>query len=749
MTSREKAEFTTPNLIKNELNASSEATLNVQTDTEKHFGSTFQPSNAELNNQTHLYFKPTSNSINSSTRRTSDTCLTIEPELQYELQPCTKTALTKPSIPASNGGYDNEEHDLILYVNSVLGNKDGQRYLVLELLGKGTFGQVARCLNLRTRELVAVKVIKGKEAYYSQSLMEITILDLLNRHYDPQDRHHVIRLYDTFQHQTHLCLVFELLSISLYDLLKQNKFRGLSTNLIRVFTTQLLDSLCLLSEAHIIHADLKPENIMLKDLDSPEIKMIDFGSACHDQKTIFTYIQSRFYRSPEVIIGLPYTLSVDMWSLGCILAELFLGLPLFPGTSEYNQLNRIVELLGLPPVYMMELGRHGADFFNKTFDESGLKRYSLKTLEQYSQERNTQELPSKRYLPLMPIVELIRTYPIPSKLTKPSEIQKELNNRLKFADFILGLLALNPLERWSPQQARLHPFITGEPLEGHFLPPFIPRSSSLNNRGVSDLSPKNPSFSQSPSRIENNKVRLRSRASTVNSNAGWNVPAPIQQAAAVAGYSINNLKNTRRSKIQNEEQIKTRLSNPTAQNSFVAENYLESDSVSTLASSISDLNINSCSGQSGLKSQSFQANTRKKTQASSCSLRYSSKKSGVPLDHQPSSDLPKNCTPNAQSGLTCFNGSSKSRRTQSFNCHSNIPLNVSNHGFPSNSRNKSGGNVSTRVPHSFSTMNDLVAKNLPDKSYEAKSVPTTKSHTSFNHSTYTNNQAGLAPHKRP
>ncbi len=81
-------------------------------------------------------------------------------------------------------------------------------------------------------------------------------------------------------------------------------------------------------------------------LQSPTIKVIDFGSACHERQTVYTYIQSRFYRSPEVLLGMSYTASIDMWSLGCIAVELFLGLPLFPGTSEYNQLTRIIEMLG-------------------------------------------------------------------------------------------------------------------------------------------------------------------------------------------------------------------------------------------------------------------------------------------------------------------------------------------------------------------------------------------------------------------
>jgi dual specificity protein kinase YAK1 len=145
--------------------------------------------------------------------------------------------------------------------------------------------------------------------------------------------------------------VFELLSVNLYELIKQNHFRGLSTNLVRVFTAQLLDALTVMNEARIIHCDLKPENVLLKNLESPTLKVIDFGSACHEVQTMYTYIQSRFYRSPEVLIGLPYTSAIDMWSVGCIAAELFLGLPLFPGSSEYNQLSRIIEMLGYVNIY--------------------------------------------------------------------------------------------------------------------------------------------------------------------------------------------------------------------------------------------------------------------------------------------------------------------------------------------------------------------------------------------------------------
>ncbi|KAI8874968.1 kinase-like protein, partial [Backusella circina FSU 941] len=326
------------------------------------------------------------------------------------------------------------------------------RYLILDVLGSGTFGQVVKCRNTKTQAIVAVKVVKNKLAYFKQSMMEVAILEMLNQRYDAQDKHHLLRLQDSFIHKKHLCLVFELLSVNLYELIKQNHFRGLSTNLVRVFTAQILDALTVLNEARIIHCDLKPENILLKNLESPTLKIIDFGSACHEVQTMYTYIQSRFYRSPEVLVGLPYTSAIDMWSLGCIAAELFLGLPLFPGSSEYNQLSRIVEMLGTPPNYMVEVGKNAHTYFERA-PPGDSKKYQLKSIQDYSREEGKSEQPSKRYFSASTLPDLINSYPM---MRKAQMTQKEIEK-----------------ERWSPQQAKQHPFITGETLIRPFQPPFI------------------------------------------------------------------------------------------------------------------------------------------------------------------------------------------------------------------------------------------------------------------------------------
>ncbi|KAG1715757.1 hypothetical protein ID866_1425 [Astraeus odoratus] len=403
------------------------------------------------------------------TTHIAETYHICNPQFRYESAHNPRRVLTKPSKPVHNDGYDNEDYDYILYVNDWLGNEDGHnRYLILDILGQGTFGQVVKCQNMKTNEIVAVKVVKNKPAYFNQSMMEVTILELLNNQCDPQDEHHILRLLDSFIHRNHLCLVFELLSSNLYELIKQNQFQGLSTQLVKVFTAQLLDALTVLKEARLIHCDLKPENILLKSLQSPQIKVIDFGSACHERQTVYTYIQSRFYRSPEVI----------------------LGLPLFPGTSEYNQITRIVEMLGMPPSYMLDMGKQTKQFFDSHLDAYGQKKYRLKSIEQYSREHNTNEQPGKQYFKATTLPEIINTAPMPNfKSRQGHEVEKELNNRASFIDFCQGLLNLNPIERWSPQQARMHPFITGE----KFTKPWSPNGpiSSSSNSGTS-ADPKRP-----------------------------------------------------------------------------------------------------------------------------------------------------------------------------------------------------------------------------------------------------------------
>ena len=144
-----------------------------------------------------------------------------------------------------------------------------------------------------------------------QAQIEVRLLETMNRT-DKEDKYHVVKLKHHFMWRNHLCLVFELLSYNLYDLLRNTNFRGVSLNLTRKFAQQIATALLFLSwpELKIIHCDLKPENILLCNPKRSAIKLVDFGSSCQLGQRIYQYIQSRFYRSPEVLLGIPYDLAI-------------------------------------------------------------------------------------------------------------------------------------------------------------------------------------------------------------------------------------------------------------------------------------------------------------------------------------------------------------------------------------------------------------------------------------------------------
>ncbi|KAA0171906.1 hypothetical protein FNF27_06177 [Cafeteria roenbergensis] len=253
----------------------------------------------------------------------------------------------------ARGEYQVREGDHILY-----------RYEVTGRLGAGSFGQVVRCLDHKTGESVAIKVVRNRKRFHKQARVEVALLERI-RAADTDGTACVIHLRQSFVFRAHMCIVFPILSLNLYELIKQHSFRGFSLPTIRKFAVQLLRCLAMLDREKLVHCDLKPENVLLVKKGRSALRVIDFGSGCEEDRRMFTYIQSRFYRAPEVILGLPYGRPIDMWSLGCILAELYTGLPLFPGESERQQLQCIMETCGLPTQAMLAAASRRKTFFSE------------------------------------------------------------------------------------------------------------------------------------------------------------------------------------------------------------------------------------------------------------------------------------------------------------------------------------------------------------------------------------------------
>ncbi|KAG0185343.1 hypothetical protein DFQ28_009499 [Apophysomyces sp. BC1034] len=257
----------------------------------------------------------------------------------YFVGPDAPKHQASPDYPNCNYGYDDERGDYRIVMQDHL----AYRYEVLEELGRGSFGQVVKCYDHKTGSTVAIKLIRNKKRFHAQALTEVKILKNLVD-WDPEDKHHNIKMTDYFYFRNHLCIACECLSINLYEFIKSHNFKGFNVTLIKRFTLQLLQSLNLLYDHGVVHCDLKPE-------------------AAH---AVYTYIQSRFYRSPEIILGMNYNMAIDMWSLGCILGELYTGLPLFPGENEQEQLACIMEIMGVPDHYLIERSSRKKLFFDST-----------------------------------------------------------------------------------------------------------------------------------------------------------------------------------------------------------------------------------------------------------------------------------------------------------------------------------------------------------------------------------------------
>ncbi|ELP88125.1 serine/threonine protein kinase ppk15, putative [Entamoeba invadens IP1] len=389
--------------------------------------------------------------------------------------------ITSPSTPCHNENHDNCKYDYILTMDEVLGTgvpnaltygkKQGSRYRVLGQLGQGAFGQVVKCFDEVNKTLVAIKVLKNKPAYYRQGMLEIAILQLLSEKFDADGSGNTLRMVDHFVFYNHICIVTELLSINLYELMKQNNCRALYVGLARSILQQLLEALVVCFKNGIVHCDLKPENVLLVDM-TKKIKLIDFGSACFENSTLYSYIQSRHYRSPEVILGLPYSTAIDMWSFGCMAAELFVGIPIFPGNCEYNMLYKFINMIGMPPRSLLDRGTKTSKYFRRKRPAEMKNKddvWAFKLKREFESDSNTYTEPNREYFSYKTLEDIAMK--VNFRVSAADEPRKpEMRNA--FLDFIKRALQWDPEMRMRPDQALQHPFITKKPFTVDYtLPP--------------------------------------------------------------------------------------------------------------------------------------------------------------------------------------------------------------------------------------------------------------------------------------
>ncbi|THC98968.1 hypothetical protein EYZ11_001519 [Aspergillus tanneri] len=331
------------------------------------------------------------------------------------------------------------------YYNVRLGELINGRYHVQQNLGKGMFSSVVRATDSKTGNLVAVKIIRQNDTMRKAGMKEISILEQLQEA-DPDDRKHIIRFVRHFDHKGHLCMVFENLSMNLREVLKKfGRDVGLNLRAIRAYAQQIFLGLSLLRKCNILHADLKPDNLLVNEQRNV-LKVCDLGSASPaTENEITPYLVSRFYRAPEIILGIPYDYAIDVWSIGCTLFELFTGKILFTGRNNNQMLRSIMECRGKYPPKLLRRGT----LTHQHFDE-------MLNFHSTEEDRITGRM-TTRVLDFKKPARDLKTR-LMGKGTRGMS-DSEVKELTLFVDLLDRCLSLNPEKRCTPAEALKHPFI--------------------------------------------------------------------------------------------------------------------------------------------------------------------------------------------------------------------------------------------------------------------------------------------------
>lgn len=354
-----------------------------------------------------------------------------------------------------NRGLTNDQEYYIAKQDEVLGN-DGE-FRNEGSIGKGVFSSVFRCKDTRlgSDKHYALKFVRSNVMMRKVAEKEVETYRKLMRQcpkLDAEGAQYLIGLAasETFVHQGHLCMVFELLKCDLRTALsKYGQGRGLPLQTVAQYSRQMFMGLRALRKMKIVHGDLKPDNVLMS-LNKTEVKICDFGSAMDAGEEVNTpYLQPRYYRAPEIMIGSDYDTQIDVWSAAITLFELATGKILFTGKTNNQMLQQMLEVCGVMERRMACSG----SFSSKHFTEMG----DFLSKDPTSITGQPEVMRMKRFLkpvrPLLPMIERIKQEPPPNADTKT---QERLCPRL--ADLVSKCLRLDPSERFTPEHAIASPF---------------------------------------------------------------------------------------------------------------------------------------------------------------------------------------------------------------------------------------------------------------------------------------------------
>ncbi|XP_013774997.1 serine/threonine-protein kinase PRP4 homolog [Limulus polyphemus] len=342
--------------------------------------------------------------------------------------------------PNLTDNWDDAEGYYRVRIGEVLDN----RYTVYGYTGQGVFSNVVRARDMaRGNQEVAVKIIRNNDVMHKTGLKELDVLRRLNDA-DPDDKFHCLRLFRNFFHKQHLCLVFESLSMNLREVLKKyGKDVGLHIKAVRSYSQQLLLALKLLKKCNILHADIKPDNILVNE-SKLVLKLCDFGSASHvAENDITPYLVSRFYRAPEIVLGLGYGFGIDMWSVGSTLFELYTGKIMFPGKSNNQMLKLFMDLKGKFPNKLIRKAMFKEQHFDPNCNflyqevDKVTEREKVVVMTNINSTRDLQ-------------TELVGAQQLPTD---------QFRKVTQLKDLLEKILMLDPGKRLSINQALTHPFI--------------------------------------------------------------------------------------------------------------------------------------------------------------------------------------------------------------------------------------------------------------------------------------------------